>query len=229
MSRLPRADAGEAALADATLLRVLARIASPLRHDLAGALLVPQMQLQMLRRKLRKADLDCGAAAAAIDEVLLRIDEVRAMQLAALNWLTRQDERRLLPAEVVAKATADFALAFAARGSEVHCSAPGSGASCAAQPLLLLVHAGFCAVLDDAASASARVEVRCTGTGSAIQVDWLRSAGTGIAREAAGAAAHGAVSTAGVAALCARHGARFAATASGWRLECAPDCWKTAK
>ena len=46
------ADERERAAANSTLLSVLRRMASPLRHDLAGAVLIPSLRLQMLRRQL---------------------------------------------------------------------------------------------------------------------------------------------------------------------------------
>lgn len=212
-----------AALADATLLRVLARMASPLRHDLAGALLVPQMQLQMLRRKLGRPGADPVHAIAAIDDVLLRLQDLRAVQLAAVSWLSGHDDRRLALEDAVAKAAADFALPFSARGSEVVCTMVATGKCYAAQPLLLLVHAAFCAVLDDEASASARIEVECSATDDGVAVQWRATpATTDLVPESPESTeatpVHLVLSVAGVAALCARWGARFSAEGTNWRL-----------
>ena len=62
---------GDGALADATLLAVLRRAASPLRHDMAGALLVPRMRLQMLRRRAGTGALAGAELQAGVDAIAL--------------------------------------------------------------------------------------------------------------------------------------------------------------
>lgn len=213
---LPSADS--AALANDTLLRVLARMASPLRHDLAGGLLVPQMQLQMLRRKLGKPGAEVAVALGAIDDILLRLQDMRALHETVAAWLSLRDTRELALDDAVVKAAADFALPFADRNSELVCAELPAQRYLPAQPTLLLVHAVFCAVADDPAGHAAVVTVRGGDTAGTAWVEWQcrpRADAEALPpREEADA-----VSSAGLVALCARFGARAQVQSACWRLQ----------
>lgn len=207
------------ALADAALLRVLERMASPLRHELAGGLLVPQMQLQMLRRKLTRASADdSSSAAAAIDDILRQLQELRALHEATVAWLSLHDTRPLALAGELGKVTAAFALPFGAREIGLHCEAHACDLVFPAQPMLLLLHAGFWAVLDALPARECAIRVGCRREGQGALVEWRLSSAataTGLASPPTGAA----LTIADVAALCARFGARFGAGLDCWQLQ----------
>ena len=92
---MKQAQAGEheRAAANATLLAVMRRMASPLRHDLAGALLIPSLRLQMLRRQLGAATLARERLQAMVDEVIAanpaQVEKARANPKLA-GWFVGQ-------------------------------------------------------------------------------------------------------------------------------------------
>ena len=96
----------ERAVANSTLLSVMRRMASPLRHDLAGAVLIPFLRLQMLRRQLGAAAPDHERLQAKVDEVIVALDAVRKAQIGACGWLEQRDDTPVLLADVLAAAMA---------------------------------------------------------------------------------------------------------------------------
>lgn len=246
---------GDGALADATLLAVLRRAASPLRHDMAGALLVPRMRLQMLRRRAGTGALAGAELQAGVDEAIAALDAVRAAQRTAMAWFEQHDEHMLALGDALAHAAS--ALGLAAGERDVRIDWRGGSASALAmpaQPLGLMLYAGFFHALDHAPSGAsivvacgmeeietARVGAHGAGLANAsaaapgVCVAWRYEAecapadppaegdaagGDAVGGDAAGAAAIAIppLRAEAVAALCARHGARFEATAAGASL-----------
>lgn len=98
-------NASAAARADATLLAVLRRAASPLRHDMAGTVLVPKLHLQMLRRQARSGALAADALQTRIDEVIAALDAVNAAQRAVMAWFEQHDDNTLALGDALAHIT----------------------------------------------------------------------------------------------------------------------------
>jgi len=101
---MKQAQAGEheRAAANATLLAVMRRMASPLRHDLAGALLIPSLRLQMLRRQLGAATLARERLQAMVDEVIAALDAAtgRHQVVQSGQFLDAEAERQTQLAQV---------------------------------------------------------------------------------------------------------------------------------
>lgn len=172
--------AKQQAKADSTLLAVLRRMASPLRHDLAGALLVPSMRLQMLRRKLGAGMPDCASLQATVDEVLVALDAVRRAQIGALGWFEQRDATPVSLADALVNAAATFNLPFSACGIRIESrvATATKSLSYVAQPLHLLLHAGFFLALDHAPEAGTLV------------VECLEGGGGEVGRDLGGASVH---------------------------------------
>lgn len=206
-------DAAQAA-ADTTLLAILRRMASPLRHDLAGALLIPRMRLQMMRRQLQGDAPDPGRMLGAVDEVLSALDALRAAQISTIGWIEQQEEMSLRLGDALSAAVSSFGLSFSERGIPIEqLGSDASGSACyPAQPLRLLLQAGFLLALDQAPP-SGRLVVGCAADGDGVRVQWRFEAGD--ASETAGLSEAGLVpdrdrlSPDGVTALCRRFDARF--------------------
>lgn len=245
----------DSALADATLLAVLRRAASPLRHDLAGALLVPRMRLQMLRRRAGSGALAGAELQAGMDEAIAALDAVRAAQRSALAWFEQHDAHTLALGDALAHAASALGLAAGERGLRIDWRIDWRGGSASAlalpaQPLGLMLYAGFFHVLDHAPS-GALIMLACgVDEADAAQADACRAAAANASAAQAGAcvtwryeldgarsgepaaaAPAGVVAGAvpalrgeGVAALCARHGARFEADAAGASLHLEASC-----
>lgn len=172
---MKQAQAGEheRAAANATLLAVMRRMASPLRHDLAGALLIPSLRLQMLRRQLGAATLARERLQAMVDEVIAALDAVRKTQVEACGWLEQSDDTPVALDGALAAAMATFNLFFSARGIglELRDSGAPQSLSYPAQALRLLLHAGFFLALDHAPGASTLV-VECTADAGGARLSW---------------------------------------------------------
>ena len=215
------ADERERAAANSTLLSVLRRMASPLRHDLAGAVLIPSLRLQMLRRQLGTTAPEPERLQAMVDEVIVALDALRKVQAGACGWLEQRDDTPVLLSDALAMALATFNLPFSARGMRIDnrgASAPQSSSlSYPAQPLHLLLHAGFFLALDQAPAASTLL-VSCAADAGGARVSWHFEADQAVtdgARLSADFPPEG-IETAGerltpsgVAALCRTFGARF--------------------
>jgi len=206
-------DAAQAA-ADTTLLAILRRMASPLRHDLAGALLIPRMRLQMMRRQLQGDAPDPGRMLGAVDEVLSALDALRAVQISTIGWIEQQEEMSLRLGDALSAAVSSFGLSFSERGIPIEqLGSDATGSACyPAQPLRLLLQAGFLLALDQAPP-SGRLVVECAADGDGVRVQWRFEVGD--ASETAGLSEAGLVpdrdrlSPDGVTALCRRFDARF--------------------
>ena len=211
---------GERAAADATLLSVMRRMASPLRHDLAGAVLIPALRLQMLRRQLGGAAPDHERLQATVDEVIAALDAVRKAQTGVCGWLEQRDDTPVPLGDALAAAMASFNLPFSARGMRLESRDASAlqALSYPAQPLLLLLHAGFFLALDHACAATMLV-VSCAADARGARVCWHFEADQTAADEEgrlATGTASGGIETAcerltpsGMAALCSTFGARF--------------------
>ena len=215
------ADERERAAANSTLLSVLRRMASPLRHDLAGAVLIPSLRLQMLRRQLGTTVPEPERLQAMVDEVIVALDALRKVQAGACGWLEQRDDTPVLLSDALAMALATFNLPFSARGMRIDnrgASAPQSSSlSYPAQPLHLLLHASCFLALDHAPATSILV-VDCTAEAGGARVRWHFEAEQAAADEErldadfplAGIDATGErLTPVGVAALCRTFGARF--------------------
>lgn len=207
-----------AARADATLLAVLRRAASPLRHDMAGAVLVPRMRLQMLRRQVRGGALAADALQARIDEVIAALDAVSAAQRAAMGWFEQHDDDTLALGDALAHITSTLGLSAGERGLRIDWR---GGAAVTlrlpAQPLAPLLYAGFFHALDHAPGGSV-LAVTCDGAGEGACVEWRYQPQVGDEGESAAPPAEARLDSDGVAALCARFGARFESSPVGATL-----------
>ena len=209
----------ERAVANSTLLSVMRRMASPLRHDLAGAVLIPFLRLQMLRRQLGAAAPDHERLQAKVDEVIVALDAVRKAQIGACGWLEQRDDTPVPLADALAAAMATFSLPFSTCGIglENRGASASPSLSYPAQPLQLLLHAGFFLALDQAPAASTLL-VSCAADAGGARVSWHFEADQAVtdgARLSADFPPEG-IETAGerltpsgVAALCRTFGARF--------------------
>ncbi len=219
-------NAGTRALADATLLAVQRRVASPLRHEMAGALLVPRMRLQMLRRQARAGAPAADVWQAKIDEVIAALDEVQCAQRSAMAWFEQKDEGALALGDALAQVASALGLAAGERGLRIDWrGGSGAQASHPAQPLGLMLYAGFFHVLDHAPAGST-VAVDCVATATDADVRWrfepeAASGGAGSPPPPAADPAE-VLEGDGVSALCARYGARFASRADGANLMLGP-------
>lgn len=214
------ADERERAAANSTLLSVLRRMASPLRHDLAGAVLIPSLRLQMLRRQLGTTAPEPERLQAMVDEVIVALDALRKVQTGACGWLEQRDDTPVLLSDALAMALATFNLPFSARGMRIDnrgANASQSSLAYPAQPLRLLLHASLFLALDHAPAASILV-VDCTAEAGGARLHWHFEAEQAVADEQrldadvplAGIDAAGERLTAvGMAALCRTFGARF--------------------
>ena len=207
----------ERAAANATLLAVMRRMASPLRHDLAGALLIPSLRLQMLRRQLGAATLARERLQAMVDEVIAALDAVRKTQVEACGWLEQSDDTPVALDGALAAVMATFNLFFSARGIglELRDSGAPQSLSYPAQALRLLLHAGFFLALDHAPRASTLV-VECTANAGGARLSWHFEADKAAEGGPHADGPHADIETArdrltpsGVAALCRIFGARF--------------------
>lgn len=207
-----------AARADATLLAVLRRAASPLRHDMAGAVLVPRMRLQMLRRQVRGGVLAADALQARIDEVIAALDAVSAAQRAAMAWFEQHDDNALALGDALAHITSTLGLAAGERGLRIDWRG-GSAATLRlpAQPLAPLLYAGCFHALDHAPGGSV-LAVVCERAGEGACVDWRYESPLGDEGESAVPPVEARLDSDGVAALCARFGARFELSPTGATL-----------
>jgi len=207
-------DDAERAAADATLLAILRRMASPLRHELASALLIPRMRLQILRRQLQAEMTDPQRTLASVDDVLSALDALRAAQTATLGWLEQRDDTSLGLADALSAVGSSFGLPFSERGIPIECrSGDAIDSACyPAQPLKLLLQAGFMLALDQAPP-SGRLVVDRMADGQGAWVQWrFEAIGPSEApRLAEGNAVPDCdrLTPAGVAALCRSFGARF--------------------
>ena len=219
-------NAGKRALADATLLAVQRRAASPLRHEMAGALLVPRMRLQMLRRQTRAGAPAADVLQAKIDEVIAALDEVQRAQRSAMAWFEQADEETLALGDALAQIASALGLAAGERGLRIEWRGGAAAqASHPAQPLGLMLYAGFFHALDHAPAGST-VAVDCVATTTGAEVRWrfepeAAPMGSGSPPPPAAEPAQ-MLAGDGVSALCARHGARFATQADGAILMLAP-------
>jgi hypothetical protein len=179
---------GDSALADATLLAVLRRAASPLRHDLAGALLVPRMRLQMLRRRAGSGALAGAELQAGMDEAIAALDAVRAAQRSALAWFEQHDAHTLALGDALAHAASALGLAAGERGLRIDWRG-GSASALAlpAQPLGLMLYAGFFHVLDHAPSGALIVLACGVDEADAAQAGARRAAAANASAVQAGA------------------------------------------
>lgn len=163
------------AAANSTLLTVMRRMASPLRHDLAGAVLIPSLRLQMLRRQLGGAAPNHERLQAMVDEVIVALDAVRKAQIGVCGWLEQRDDTPILLVDALAAAMTSFNLPFSARGIRLEnrsaVALQSQSLAYPAQPLLLLLHAGFIFVLDQASAASTLV-VSCAADADGARVSW---------------------------------------------------------
>lgn len=213
------ADERERAAANSTLLSVLRRMASPLRHDLAGAVLIPSLRLQMLRRQLGTTVPEPERLQAMVDEVIVALDAVRKAQIGACGWLEQRDDTPVPLADALAAAMATFSLPFSTCGIglENRGASASQSLSYPAQPLQLLLHAGFFLALDQAPAASTLL-ISCAADAGGARVSWHFEADQAVtdgARLSADFPPEG-IETAGerltpsgVAALCRTFGARF--------------------
>ena len=217
---------GKRALADATLLAVQRRAASPLRHEMAGALRVPRMRLQMLRRQARAGAPTADVLQAKIDEVIAALDEVQRAQRSAMAWFEQADEETLALGDALAQIASALGLAAGERGLRIEWRGGAAAqASHPAQPLGLMLYAGFFHALDHAPAGST-VAVDCVATTTGAEVRWrfepeAAPMGSGSPPPPAAEPAQ-MLAGDGVSALCARHGARFATQADGAILMLAP-------
>lgn len=207
-----------AARADATLLAVLRRAASPLRHDMAGAVLVPRMRLQMLRRQVRGGVLAADALQARIDEVIGALDAVSAAQRAAMAWFEQHDDNTLALGDALAHIASTLGLSAGERGLRIDWRG-GAAAPLRlpAQPLAPLLFAGFFHALDHAPGSSV-LAVACDRAGEGACVEWRYESHAVADGESAAPPAEARLDSDGVAALCARFGARFESSAAGATL-----------
>jgi signal transduction histidine kinase len=204
----------ERAAADATLVAILRRMASPLRHDLAGALLVPRMRLQMLRRQMQGNAPDAQRLLGSVDDALSALDALRTVQIATAGWLEQRDDAPLRLGDALSAGVSSFGLPFSERGIPIEQrSGDAIGSACyTAQPLKLLLQAGFLLALDQAPP-SGRLVVDCAADGQGARVQWRFEANDrgGATALAAGCSVpdRDRLTPAGVAALCRRFAARF--------------------
>lgn len=203
------------------LSRVLRRVASPVRHELAGGLLLPQVQLQILRRRLQAPGATMEKAIAGIDHALLCLLRMRSLHQYCVSWFALHDETPLGVDEAVRKAAAGFALPFSAKGVNVSCDLPIPGPRYAAQPLHLLVHACFYAVLDSELAPGV-LEVACRRGANGATLEWRLNTKARVDRPDEDAEAPIApalrLDLADVQALCAGYGCRFSHRAQRWTL-----------
>lgn len=214
--------ADERAVVNSTLLSVMRRMASPLRHDLAGAVLIPSLRLQMLRRQLGAAAPEPERLQATVDEVIAALDAVRKVQIEVCGWLEQRDDTPVLLVDALAAALASFNLPFSARGIGLEnrdAVAPrAQPLFYPAQPLLLLLHAGFFLALDQAPAASTLL-VSCAADAGGARVSWHFEVDQAVTDEerrldtdlppADVETAGERLTSSGVAALCRTFGARF--------------------
>lgn len=203
------------------LLRVLRRVASPVRHDLAGGLLLPQIQLQILRRRLQEPGATMETAIAGIDHALLCLHKLRSLHQYSVSWFALYDETPLGVDEAVRKAAAGFALPFSAKGVNVSCELLAPGPRYTAQPLHLLVHACFYAVLDSELAPGV-LDVACHQAANGARLEWRLNTEARADRPEKNVDALVApalrLDLADVQALCAGYGCRFAHRAQRWTL-----------
>lgn len=209
------------AAADRASLRVLRRMASHVRHDLAGAMLVPQTQLQLLQRRLQKPGATLETAIAGIDEALIRFYELKDVHRYSASWLALHDSTPAAVDEVLRKVATGFGLHFSFNGVSVNCCVLVPGLTYPAQPLHLLVNACFFAILDSGLSPGV-LDVACGSGANGVTLEW---------RLETNPDAHGIeapadmmtdpellLDTADLQVLCARYGCRVVPEAGRWTL-----------
>ena len=211
--------------ADRAARVVMARIASPLRHELAGALLVPQMQLQMLQSRLAAAEdpLDATELAASVAEVLDSLEALRTLHQKIIGWLLGEEARPRALDDCVRKLLSVLTLPFAVSGLELSLAedddTPLSTLIYPAQPLSLMVVAAFFAVQDALTEVRGRVRVAAGDDGGAGWVEWRFEASDEVPPVLDRVAPEVRLDVEGLAALATRHGMRFIATPPRWRLD----------
>ena len=211
--------------ADRAARVVMARIASPLRHELAGALLVPQMQLQMLQGRLATADgpLDAAALSVSVAEVLDSFEALRTLHQKIIGWLLGEEATPRSLDDCVRKLLSVLTLPFAVSGLELSLEqddeTPLSTLVYPAQPLSLMVVAAFFAVQDALTEARGRVRVAVGDDDGAGWVEWHFVASDEVPPVLDRVAAEVRLDVEGLAALATRHGMRFSATPPCWRLD----------
>ena len=210
--------------ADRAARVVMARIASPLRHELAGALLVPQMQLQMLQGRLATGGkLDAAELSASVAEVLESLEALRTLHQKIIGWLLGEEATPRSLDDCVRKLLSVLTLPFAVSGLELALAddddTPLSTLVYPAQPLSLMVVAAFFAVQDALTEARGRVRVAAGDDGGAGWVEWRFAVSDEVPPVLDRVAAEVRLDVEGLAALATRHGMRFSAAPPCWRLD----------
>lgn len=209
------------AAADRASLRVLRRMASHIRHDLAGAMLLPQTQLQMLQRRLQKPGATLDTAISGIDEALIRFHELKDVHRYSASFLALHDSTPAAVDEVLRKVATSFGLLFSFNGVNVNCSVLVTELTYPAQPLHLLVNACFFAILDSKPSPGV-LHVACSPMADSVTLEWRLESDS----DAPGIGTPAdmmtdpelLLDTADVKVLCARYGCRFVPGVRHWTL-----------